>query len=58
MDLPVRLVVSETPSNAGTSDGYGELDWSPLMDKGRVSPDWRNSERKLCAVVSLALSGS
>ncbi len=49
MHLPVRLVLTETPSSAETSDEYGdgELDWSPVMDKGGVLPDWRNSERKL-----------
>lgn len=54
---PTRLEESETPSNAGTNDGYGELDVSPLMDKGRELPVWMNSCRKLWAVLSLALSG-
>jgi hypothetical protein len=31
----VRPEESETPSNAGTNDGYGELDGSPLMDRIR-----------------------
>jgi hypothetical protein len=57
-DLPVRLPERETSSNAGTNERYGELDESPLMESGRVSPVWINSVRKLCAVVSLALSGS
>ena len=57
-DEPLSLVESETPSNARTKDGNGELDSSPLRNRGSVSPVWMNSVRKLCATVSLALSGS
>ena len=56
-DVLVRLVESEIPSRAGTNDAYGELDESPLIDRGRASPVWMNSLRKLCATVSLASSG-
>ena len=55
--LPLRLEESEIPSNAGTNDGYGELDESPLIIRERESPVWMNLLRKLWAVVSLALSG-
>lgn len=57
-DVPLRLAESEIPSNAGTNNGYGELNESPWIDKGRVLPVCINSLRKLCAMVSLALSGS
>ena len=46
-DSPLRLEESEIPSNAGTNDGYGELDGSPLMIRGRESPVWINLLRKL-----------
>jgi hypothetical protein len=36
--LPLRPPENETPSNAGTNEGYGELEQSPLMESGRVSP--------------------
>ena len=57
-DVPLSLVESETPSNAWTNDGNGELDESPLIVRGSVSPVWINLLRKLCGTVSLALSGS
>ena len=57
-DVPLRLVESETPSNAWINDGYGELDGSPRIDNESASPVWMYSVRKLCATVSLALSGS
>jgi hypothetical protein len=57
-DVPLSLVESETHSNAWINDGNGELDSSPLRNRRSVSPVWMNSLRKLCATVSLALSGS
>src|SRR5580698_2929922 len=52
-DVPLSFVESETPSNAWTNDGNGELDSSPLINRGSASPVSMNSLRKLCATVSL-----
>jgi hypothetical protein len=56
-DVPVRHVESEIPSKAGTNDGHGKLDESPLIDRGRASQVWMILLRKHCAMVPLALSG-
>lgn len=55
--LPCKLDCSVIPSNAGTSDPYGELSESPLIVRAKLSDVCKKSEMKLCAVVSFTSSG-